>query len=134
MRKIMVGIPIALFSALVLLIAWVNLVPEENIPAEKTSEEVSAGGNARENIATAWNHWNRGAIDEENIEKEITFIALKSIDSREMKDLGMAKEFSKLQEAANNISGGLGRLTHEEKQIYYKEFVDTLNEIHTSIN
>lgn len=135
MKKIIIGIPIAMFSALVLLMAWVNLAPQETIFVTKTTAEAAAvEGNARENIATAWNHWNGNALDEANIDKEITFIALKSIDSREMIDLGMAKEFAKLQEVANSISGDFGRLTDDEKQIYYKEFGDILYEIHNSIN
>lgn len=134
MKKIVVGIPIALFSALILVIAWVNLASEENASAKNTSAEASAIGNARENIAIAWHHWNDGAIDVENIEKETTFIALKSIGSSEMENLGMAKEFSELQELTDIISGKYGRLTDDEKQVQYKEFGDQLYKIHSSIN
>ncbi|WP_211654108.1 hypothetical protein [Planococcus alpniumensis] len=130
MKKIMIGIPIAVFSVLVLLIAWVSLVPEENISTEKATTE----GNAKEYIATAWNRWNGSTLDEENIEKETTFIALNSIDGNEMKTLGMETEFLELQEVAGIISGDFGRLTDEEKQIHYKEFEDKLHEIHNSIN
>lgn len=130
MKKIMIGIPIAIFSMLVLLIAWVNLVPEENISTEKATVEATTEGNAKEYIATAWNRWNGSTLDEENIEKETTFIALNSIDGNEMKNLGVSTEFSELQEVAGIISGDFGRLTDEEKQIYYKEFEDILHEIH----
>lgn len=134
MKKIMSGIFIAVFSALVLSIAWINLVPEDNVSTEKTTEEVTAEGNAREYIAIARNRWNGSALDEENIEKETTFIALNSIDVSEMKDLGVSTEFLELQEVAGIISGDFGRLTDEEKQIHYKEFEDILNEIHNTIN
>ncbi|WP_211656293.1 hypothetical protein [Planococcus alpniumensis] len=134
MKKIMVGIFIAIFSALVLFITWINLVPEDNVSTEKTTEEVTTEGNAKEYIAIAQNHWNGSALDEENIEKETTFIALNSIDVSEMKDLGVSTEFSELQEVAGIISGDFGRLTDEEKQIHYKEFEDILNEIHNTIN
>lgn len=134
MKKIMIGFPIAVFSILVLLTAWVNLVPEENISTAKATVEATTEGNAKEYIATAWNRWNSSTLDEENIEKETTFIALNSIDGSEMKNLGMATEFSELQKLAGIISGDFGKLTDEEKQIYYKEFEDILHEIHNSIN
>lgn len=134
MKKIMVGIFIAIFSALVLFITWINLVPEDNVSTEKTTEEVTTEGNAKEYIAIAQNRWNGSTLDEDNIEKETTFIALNSIDISEMKDLGVATEFSELQEVAGIISGDFGRLTDEEKQIHYKEFEDILNEIHNTIN
>ena len=120
MKKIMVGIFIAIFSALVLFITWINLVPEDNVSTEKTTEEVTTEGNAKEYIAIAQNRWNGSTLDEDNIEKETTFIALNSIDISEMKDLGVATEFSELQEVAGIISGDFGRLTDEEKQIHYK--------------
>ncbi|PSL40905.1 hypothetical protein B0H99_10337 [Planomicrobium soli] len=134
MKKIIVGFPIALLSAMVLLIAWVNLAPEEDVSAKKNTEHVANEGNARDYIKTAWNHWNSGTVDEENTEKDITFIALRSIDKSEMIDLGVAKEFSELLKVANIISGEYGGLTDEEKQIYYKEFEDNLYEIHNFIN
>ncbi|KYG58670.1 hypothetical protein [Planococcus maritimus] len=134
MKKIMVGIFIAIFSALVLFITWINLVPEDNVSTEKTTEEVTTEGNAKEYIAIAQNRWNGSTLDEDNIEKETTFIALNSIDISEMKDLGVATEFSELQEVAGIISGDFGRLTDEEKQIHYKEFEDILNKIHNTIN
>ncbi|TWT13160.1 hypothetical protein [Planomicrobium sp. CPCC 101079] len=134
MKKIVVGVPVALLSAVVLLIVWANLAPEEDVAAEKNSEEVASEGNAEDYIETAWNHWSNGAIDEENIEKETTFIALRSIDRSEMKALGMEKEFAELQKTANIISGGYGRLTEEEKQVHYKDFEDKLYEIHNSLN
>lgn len=134
MKKIMVGIFIAIFSALVLFITWINLVPEDNVSTEKTTEEVTTEGNAKEYIAIAQNRWNGSTLDEDNIEKETTFIALNSIDISEMKDLGVATEFSELQEVAGIISGDIGRLTDEEKQIHYKEFEDILNKIHNTIN
>lgn len=134
MKKIMVGIFIAIFSALVLFITWINLVPEDNVSTEKTTEEVTTEGNAKEYIAIAQNRWNGSILDEDNIEKETTFIALNSIDISEMKDLGVAAEFSELQEVAGIISGDFGRLTDEEKQIHYKEFEDILNKIHNTIN
>lgn len=134
MKKIMIGIPIAVSSVLVLLIAWTSLVPDENISTEKATVEATTEENAKEYIATAWNRWNSSTLDEEDIEKETTFIALNSIDGREMKNLGMAREFSELQEVAGIISGDFGKLTDEEKQIYYKEFEDILHEIHNSIN
>lgn len=134
MKKIMVGIFIAIFSALLLFITWINLVPEDNVSTEKTTEEVTTEGNAKEYIAIAQNRWNGSILDEDNIEKETTFIALNSIDISEMKDLGVATEFSELQEVAGIISGDFGRLTDEEKQIHYKEFEDILNKIHNTIN
>lgn len=35
MKKIVIGIPVALFSVLVLLVAWANFVPKEDVAAEE---------------------------------------------------------------------------------------------------
>lgn len=140
MKKIVAAIPIGILAVIALLIAWANLVPDEDASAKEENtkietHQVEARGTANELIATAWNHWNDGgAVQEENMEADITFIAIRSIDKNEMKELGMEKEFNELQDITYIISGGYGRLTEDEKQIHYKEFEDKLYGIHSSLN
>ncbi|MDN7246285.1 hypothetical protein [Planococcus shenhongbingii] len=134
MRKFVMVTPFVILASLVILIAWVNLAPNEDVSAGESTEEVSNELGAREYIKTAWDNWSNGGWADEDYEKNVTFISLKSISSKEMADLGVAKEFADLQRAAEVISGGLGELSVEEKQVYYDDFGDKLYKIHSAIN
>lgn len=123
------------FIGLALLIAWVNLAPDEDVYVEKNIEEVPNNKSAKEYIKIAWDHWTRGGgFFDEAYEKNLTFIALRSIDAHEMAALGMGKEFSDLQKLASNFSGNLGKLSVEEKEMYDEDFRAKLEEIHNALN
>lgn len=134
MRKIIIGIPLTLFSALALLIAWANFGPSEGVEAEPEIEDVSKELSAKKYIKIAWDDWNSGGWNTDDYDKNLAFIAIRSIDSRDMAVLGVNKEFSDLKKIAGNLNGNLGRLSDEEKSLYVEEFRKKLEVIHTSIN
>lgn len=140
MKKIVIATPIGILVTLALLIAWVNFGSDKDASAneENTRSEINQmkdRGTAKEHIATAWNHWSSaGAVQEEDMKMDIGFIAIRAIDINEIKELGMDKEFNELQDIIYVISGGYGRLTEEEKRIYYKKFEDKLYEIYSALN
>lgn len=135
MRKIIMGIPLVLLIALVSVIAWANLTPNENVvTAEKTGE---SGESVADYVATAWDHWDGGSnINEENIDMDMTFIAIRQISDLEdeTNKLGMEEDFKELQDLANPITGEFGRLSESEKDFYYQKFEDKLFEIHSTLN
>lgn len=140
MKKTIIATPIGILVALALLIAWVNWGADKDAAANEANNEseikyTTDQGTAKKHITTAWDHWSRGgAVQEENMKMDIAFIAIRAIDKNEMNELGMEQEFNKLQDITYIISGGHGRLTEQEKQIYYKKFEDSLSEIHSALN
>lgn len=140
MKKTIIATPIGILVALALLIAWVNWGSDKGAAANEENNEnevkyTTDQGTAKEHIAAAWNHWSGGgAVQEENMKMDITFIAIRAIDKNEMNELGMEQEFNELQDITYIISGGHGRLTEQEKQVHYKKFEDTLSEIHSALN
>ncbi|MDN3437955.1 hypothetical protein QMA04_07615 [Planococcus sp. APC 3900] len=116
-------------------IAWVNLAAvEEGIP-EDYSKEDTEEFNGEEYIETAWIHWNYGGgFADENYEKNLTFIALRTIDAKQMEALGLSREIAELQKISGLIGGELGMLSEEEKEANFTVFEEKLDAVYESIN
>jgi len=135
LQKIVIAVPLLAFVALAAVIAWVNLAPEKEVAEEPNVEAVSNDRTAKEYIKIAWDDWNSGGWNTESYDKSLTFIAIRSIDSRDMAVLGVSKEFSDLKKIAGDLNGeNVGRLSDEEEMNSVEEFRKKLEEIHNTIN
>ena len=135
MRKIIFAAPFVILVSLATVIAWVNLAAvEEGIP-EDYSKEDTEEFNGEEYIETAWIHWNfGGGFADENYEKNLTFIALRAIDAKQMEALGLSSEIAELRKISGLIDGELGMLSEEEKEAYFTVFEEKLDAVYESIN
>lgn len=139
LQKIVIAVPLLAFVALAAVIAWVNLAPDkEEATTEQTEQSVEAVSNdrtAKEYIKIAWDDWNSGGWDTDSYDQSLTFIAIRSIDSKDMADLGVSKEFSELKKIAGDLNGeNVGRLSDEEEMVSVEEFRKKLETIHNAIN
>lgn len=107
---------------------------EEGIP-EDYSKEDTEEFNGEEYIETAWIHWNfGGGFADENYEKNLTFIALRAIDAKQMEALGLSSEIAELRKISGLIDGELGMLSEKEKEAYFTVFEEKLDAVYESIN
>ncbi|MDN3426693.1 hypothetical protein QL992_13375 [Microbacterium sp. APC 3898] len=135
MRKIIFAAPFVIFASLAAVIAWVNLAAVEGGIPEDYSKEDAEKFKGEEYIETAWNHWNYGGgFADENYEKNLTFIALRAIDAKQMEALGLSREILELQKILGLIGGELGMLSDEEKETYFTVFEEKLDAVYESIN
>src|SRR5690606_35754595 len=127
--------PFVILVSLATVIAWVNLAAvEEGIP-EDYSKEHTEEFNGEEYIETAWIHWNfGGGFADESYEKNLTFIALRAIDAKQMEALGLSSEIAELRKISGLIDGELGMLSEEEKEAYFTVFEEKLDAVYESIN
>ena len=135
MRKIIFAAPFVIFASLAAAIAWVNLARVEGGIPEDYSKEDAEEFKGEEYIETAWNHWSSGGgFHDENYEMNLTFIALRSIDAKQMEALGLSREIAELQKISGLMGRESGMLSEEEKEAYQKVFEEKLRGVYESIN
>ena len=135
MRKIIFAAPFVILVSLATVIAWVNLAAvDEGIP-EDYSKEDKEEFKGEEYIETAWNHWNfGGGFADEDYEKNLTFIVLRSMDAKQMEALGLSREIAELQKISGLMVRESGMLSEEEKEAYQKVFEEKLRGVYESVN
>ncbi|WP_203339901.1 hypothetical protein [Planococcus beijingensis] len=88
-----------------------------------------------EYIETAWNHWSSGGgFAVEDYEKNLTFIALRSIGDKQMEALELSREITELQKISGLMGGEVGMLSEEEKEAYHTGIEEKLHALYESIN
>ncbi|KAA0956126.1 hypothetical protein FQ085_14880 [Planococcus sp. ANT_H30] len=134
MKKFIFAAPFVVLISLAISIAWVNLATVEGgIPEDYSKEDAEAFKGA-ENIKTAWKHWtNGGGFANQDYEKNLTFIAIKSIDKNQQEALGMSGQISELKKIMGLMSGELGMLSEEERDAYRSVFEQTLEAAYNSV-
>ncbi|ANU10877.1 hypothetical protein A1A1_18610 [Planococcus antarcticus DSM 14505] len=135
MKKIVFAAPFVILISLAAIIAWANLSTVESGIPEDYSKEDAEEFKGEENIKTAWNHWTKsGEFHEEDYEKNLTFIALRSIDDSQMEALGMSREISEMQKTIGLMNGNPMALSEAERAAYHSAFEQKLEAAYNSIN
>ena len=135
MRKIIFAAPFVIFASLAAVIAWVNLAAVEGGIPEDYSKKDAEKFKGEEYIETAWNHWSSGGgFAVEDYEKNLTFIALRSIGDKQMEALELSREITELQKISGLMGGEVGMLSEEEKEAYHTGIEEKLHALYESIN